>query len=116
MQDELESFALSMPEAWFDTPWDESRVSKVRKQIFAFYGDQDTPSIGVKLVDSLDHARSLPGATEMTYGLGQHGWTNILITGLEEDDVDLLHDLMEESYRLIAPKSLIRQLDAELTD
>ena len=47
LQDELENYALSMPEAWFDTPWDDERVTKVRKKIFAIYGNQDRPSIGV---------------------------------------------------------------------
>ena len=70
LQDELESFALSLPEAWFDTPWDEDRVTKVRKQIFAFYGNQDAPSIGVRLIDSLDEAMSLPGASAMSYDMG----------------------------------------------
>lgn len=116
LQDELESFALSLPEAWFDTPWDESRVTKVRKQIFAFYGNQDAPSIGVKLIDSLDQAMSLPGASEMSYGMGTHGWTNIPIPGLDEEVAEGLYDLIEESFRCIAPKSLIAQLDDELAD
>ena len=116
VQDELEGFALSLPEAWFDTPWDESRVSKVRKQIFAYYGDQDTPSIGVRLTESLDHARSMEGATAMAYDLGTHGWLRIPITGLHESKVEVLHHFVEESYRLVAPRSLIKQLDAELAD
>lgn len=116
VQDELEGFALSLPEAWFDNPWDESRVSKVRKKIFAFYGDQDNPSIGVKLTDSLDHGRSMAGATAMAYGLGKSGWTRIPIAGIDEAEVEVLHDFVEESYRLIASKSLIQQLDDELAD
>ncbi len=116
LQDELESFALSLPEAWFDTPWDESRVTKVRKQIFAFYGNQDAPSIGVKLVDSLEQAMSLPGATEMSYDMGTDGWITIPIPGLDEDVAQGLYDFIEESFRSIAPKSLITQLDDELAD
>jgi predicted DNA-binding protein (MmcQ/YjbR family) len=62
LQDELENYALSMPEAWFDTPWDDERVTKVRKKIFAIYGNQDRPSIGVRLEDSHDEATALDGA------------------------------------------------------
>lgn len=116
LQDELESFALSLPEAWFDTPWDESRVTKVRKQIFAYYGNQDAPSIGVKLIESLDTALELPGASAMSYGLGDDGWTNIPIPGLDDGAVDVLYGFIEESFRSIAPKALIEQLDDELAD
>ena len=116
LQDELEGFALSLPEAWFDTPWDESRVTKVRKQIFAFYGDQDAPSIGVRLVESLDVAMVLPGASAMSYGMGDDGWTNVPILGLDDGATDMLHRFIEESFRSIAPRTLIVQLDEELAD
>lgn len=116
LQDELESFALSLPEAWFDTPWDEDRVTKVRKQIFAFYGNQDAPSIGVRLIASLDEAMSLPGASAMSYGMGEDGWTNIPIPGLDDSTIETLHGYIEESFRAIAPKALIEQLDEELAD
>ena len=116
LQDELEGFALSLPEAWFDTPWDESRVTKVRKQIFAFYGDQDAPSIGVRLVESLDVAMVLPGASAMSYGMGDDGWTNVPIPGLDDSATDMLHRFIEESFRSIAPRTLIEQLDEELAD
>jgi predicted DNA-binding protein (MmcQ/YjbR family) len=116
LQDELEGFALSLPEAWFDTPWDESRVTKVRKQIFAFYGDQDAPSIGVRLVESLDVAMVLPGASSMSYGMGDDGWTNVPIPGLDDSATDMLHRFIEESFRSIAPRTLIEQLDEELAD
>lgn len=116
LQDELEGFALSLPEAWFDTPWDESRVTKVRKQIFAFYGDQDAPSIGVRLVESLDEAMALPGASAMSYGMGDDGWTNVPIPGLDNGATDMLHHFIEESFRSIAPRTLIEQLDEELAD
>ena len=102
-----------MPEAWFDTPWDDERVTKVRKKIFAIYGNQDRPSIGVRLQDSHDEATALDGAAPMQYDAG---WTDIPITGLDDSMSARLHDLIEESFRLIAPQALIDQLDEELTD
>ena len=107
LQDELENYALSMPEAWFDTPWDDERVTKVRKKIFAIYGNQDRPSIGVRLEESHDEATPMPYDT---------GWTDIPITGLDDSMSARLHDLIEESFRIIAPQALIDQLDEELTD
>jgi predicted DNA-binding protein (MmcQ/YjbR family) len=109
--DRARTAALSYPEAYEDFPWGES-VVKVRKKIFVFLGSSDvTPAstIGLKLSSSVDHARSLPGAEPMGYGLGRHGWTHVpLDTGTAEE---LIADWIEESYRLIAPKTLVRQLD-----
>ena len=102
-----------MPEAWFDTPWDDERVTKVRKKIFAIYGNQDRPSIGVRLQASHDEATALDGAAAMQYDTG---WTDIPITGLDDSMSARLHDLIEESFRIIAPQALIDQLDEELTD
>lgn len=112
----IEKFALSLPGAWSDTPWDESHVTKVRKKIFAFHGTPEDPGLSVKLADSLDHARNMPGAVPMGYGLGKHGWTYIPFSGLAPEDVEVLVDFVEESYRAVATKTLVKQLDAELTD
>lgn len=112
----IEKFALSLPGAWTDTPWDESHVTKVRKKVFAFHGTPDDPGLSVKLTQSLDHGLSLPGAVPMGYGLGKHGWTYIPFSGLSPEDAEALLDFVEESYRFIAPKNLIKQLDAENAD
>ena len=58
----LSEFALSLPEAWEDTPWDDTPVAKVRKKIFLFHSAPNEPGISVKLVESLGHGLSLPGA------------------------------------------------------
>jgi predicted DNA-binding protein (MmcQ/YjbR family) len=103
--------ALAYPEAAQDFPWGET-VVKIRKKIFVFLGDPraDSPTIGLKLRDSVDHARSIPGAEPMGYGLGRHGWTNVPI---EETEPALIAEWIDESYRLIAPKTLVRGLSAE---
>jgi predicted DNA-binding protein (MmcQ/YjbR family) len=111
----LEEFALGMPEAWPDTPWGD-RVVKVRTKIFVFLAaaDADRPVITVKLPESTDHALSYPGAAPTGYGLGKHGWVTIPIHGVPEEERDVLLDFVEESYRAVAPKQLVRRLDAEL--
>lgn len=108
----LVEFALSLPEAWEDTPWDSAPVTKVRKKIFVFHSGADDPGISVKLVDSLDHGLSLPGAAPVGYGLGRHGWTFIPLGDAGPDDAELMRDFIEESYRAVAPKTLVKQLDA----
>lgn len=107
---ELERFALSLPDAWPDTPWDGDPVAKVGKKIFAFLGTPASPHVTVKLPDSADHALSVPGAAPTGYGLGRHGWCTVPV-GTDEAPLELLRDWIEESYRAVASKKLIAQLD-----
>ncbi len=112
---EVEGFALSLPEAWADEPWGDS-VVKVRKKIFVFLGSADKPpaeqGISVKLTDSLGHGRSVPGASPVAYGLGKYGWTYVPFIGLDTSEFDVLLDFVEESYRAVAPKTFVKELDA----
>jgi predicted DNA-binding protein (MmcQ/YjbR family) len=114
LQRSLEEFALSFPEAWSDTPWDGDQVTKVRKKIFAFYGTAESPGLTVKLPDSAEHALSFTGAEPTGYGLGRHGWVSIPIGGVAAQDAEVLYDFVEESYRAVAPKTLVKQLEQEL--
>jgi predicted DNA-binding protein (MmcQ/YjbR family) len=100
---ELLAFALSLPEAWEDHPWDET-VVKVRKKIFVFLGPE---RLTVKLDESHPHALSIEGAVPTGYGLGKAGWVTVPFGGLAPD---LLHDWIEESYCLVAPKRLAAAL------
>lgn len=109
---ELERFALSLPEAWPDTPWDGDPVAKVGKKIFVFLPSAASLRLTVKLPDSADHALSVPGASPTGYGLGRHGWCTVPV-GTEDAPLELLLDWVEESYRTVAPVSLVRRLDAQ---
>lgn len=108
----LEQFALSLPEAWADSPWGDS-VVKVAKKIFVFLGSGDDPRITVKLPETREHALSLPGASLPGYGLGTHGWVTVPLTGLSAGDAEVLFDFVEESYRAVAPKRLVKLLDGQ---
>ena len=105
------AYALSLPEAYEDHPWGDT-VVKVRKKVFVFLGSLDPLTrISVKLRDSHGHAMSVAGAAPTAYGLGRAGWVTVPVDGAEPG-FDLLCDWIEESYRLIAPKRLVAQLDA----
>lgn len=108
---ELERFALDLPGAFRDMPWDGDIVAKVGKKIFVFFGSGEEPGISVKLPESADHALNVPGARPTGYGLGRHGWCSVPV-GTDDAPLDLLLDWVEESYRTIAPKRLVKQLDA----
>jgi len=112
----LEGFALSLPEAWPDEPWGD-RVVKVRKKIFLFVSgpDAERPAMTVKLPDSRDHALSYPEAFPTRYGLGKHGWVTLFVDRVPDEERELLIDFVEESYRAVAPKVLVKRLDADLT-
>ncbi|MGW1074678.1 MmcQ/YjbR family DNA-binding protein [Streptomyces sp. NPDC002537] len=112
----VRAFALGLPGAGEEFPWEEDAVIKVNKKIFVFLGsegDTETPHIGVKLKDeeAHGHALAVPGAVPTGYGLGRSGWVTIPLTG-GSAPVELLCDWVEESYRTIAPKKLVAELDA----
>jgi predicted DNA-binding protein (MmcQ/YjbR family) len=107
----LERFSLELPGAWSDTPWGEERVTKVGAKIFAFWGSDDSPGLTVKLPESNDHGLRFRGATPSNYGLGRHGWVTIPLRGVAGSDAEILLDFVEESYRAVAPKKLVRELD-----
>lgn len=110
------AFALELPEAWPDTPWGDS-VVKVGKKIFLFVSgpDSDRPVITVKVPESRDHALSYPEAFPTRYGLGKHGWVTIFVDAVPAEEREVLIDFVEESYRAVATKTLVKRLDAEIT-
>lgn len=105
------AFALGLPGAFEDSPWGE-RVVKVNKKIFVFLGSPtaEAPGLTIKLTASLDHALSVDGAAPAGYGLGRAGWVSLPVGELE---LGLLTDWVEESYRNVAPKRLVAELDRD---
>ncbi len=107
-------FALSLPGAWEDHPWGED-VAKVGKKVFVFLGIADGSyplAMTVKLEDSHAQALAVPGAEPTGYGLGKAGWVSVAISGKGAPPAGLLEDWIEESYRTIASKRLVAELDA----
>lgn len=111
----LLAYALELPEAWEDHPWGEN-VAKVGKKVFVFFGTGDLPrdefGFCVKLPDSGREARLLPFVEPATYGLGKHGWVNVKIGVKQAGMLETFRGWIEESYRAVAPKKLIKELDA----
>ena len=110
----LADFALSLPDAWADSPWGDA-VVKVGKKIFVFASGPgaDEPGITVKLPESRDHALSFPGSVLPGYGLGKHGWITVYVDQVPAEEREVLEDFVEESYRTVATKTLVKRLDAE---
>jgi predicted DNA-binding protein (MmcQ/YjbR family) len=109
--DKVLAHALGYPGAWEDHPWGEN-VVKVGKKVFLFSGGDDTQfSISVKLPESADFALGMDWTEPTGYGMGRHGWVSATFTKGAKVPLDLLCDWVDESYRAIAPKKLIAELD-----
>ena len=111
----LREFALALPGASEDFPWD-GRVGKVNRKIFVSFGKKEAPAhelcLTVKLPESRYEALEFPWAEPSAYGLGKHGWVTVRYTQGEPPPVDLFRCWIEESYRTIAPAKLSARLDA----
>ena len=122
--DAVRAFALGLPAAEEDFPWGET-VIKVRRKpgvppwrkegvhgpMFLWMGQRhiDSPAMCVKLTGSYEEAVAVAHATPTTIsGLGQWGW---LTVGLRNVRVPLACDWVEESYRNVAPRRFVIDLD-----
>jgi predicted DNA-binding protein (MmcQ/YjbR family) len=103
-------FALSLPGAWEDHPWEED-VVKVGKKIFVFLGGPGSPGMTVKLAESHAGALGVKDARPTAYGLGKAGWVDVPF-GPAAPPLGVLKDWVEESYRVVATKKLVAELDA----
>jgi len=111
-RDRVLAFALSLPGAVEDFPWGES-VAKVNGKVFAFLGSATArpARMSVKLDEAHGHALAIDGAERTGYGLGESGWVTVPLRA-NGVVLDLLRDWVEESYRIVAPKRLVAELDA----
>ena len=104
--------ALTYPGTTEEFPWGE-RVIKVKGKVFAFLGKGDGElGMSLKLPNSGGVALSLPFCEPTGYGLGKAGWVSATFTKAKDVDFDTILAWLEESYRAVAPKTLIKELDA----
>ncbi len=109
----LRTYAMGFPGAHEDFPWGE-RVVKVKKKVFAFLGrDFGDLGMSVKLPTSKRAALAKSFCEPTGYGLGKSGWVSVSFEDKTLPSIDVLEAWIEESYRAVAPKKLIAELDAE---
>lgn len=108
----LRDAALAYPEAHEDFPWGE-RALKVRGKVFLFLScDGARLSLSMKLPESRHAALTMPFATPTGYGLGKAGWVTSRFGAGEAVPLEILRAWLDESYRAVAPKAVVKQLDA----
>jgi predicted DNA-binding protein (MmcQ/YjbR family) len=106
----LREKALSYPGTEESFPWGE-HAFKVKGKTFVFMRDGDEgTSFSVKLARSRDEALALPGAEPTHYGMGAKGWVTLRPTS--RSSMKQLYAFIDESFRAVAPKRLLRELDA----
>ncbi|MEU1475288.1 MmcQ/YjbR family DNA-binding protein [Streptomyces sp. NPDC005760] len=84
---------------------------KVREFALALPGAADAAEPHIDTAEAHAHALTVPGAAPSGYGLGKAGWVRVPLAEKGAPAADLLCDWVEESYRAIAPKRLISELD-----
>jgi len=111
IESELRDFALAYPETHEDFPWGE-RAIKVKGKVFIFMRTTENEiSFSVKLPQSRDIALDLPWAEPTHYGMGKHGWVTATFSNADDVPLDLIKAWIDESFRAVAPKKLVKSLD-----
>ena len=112
---ELIAYAATYPGAWEDHPWDHT-VMKVGQKIFVFFGGAAMPddvlTVTVKLPVSYEMALTLPYMKPSGHGLWMAGWAQLTQASGDDIDLETIRGWIDQSYRAVAPKKLVKQLDA----
>jgi predicted DNA-binding protein (MmcQ/YjbR family) len=112
---ELREFGLAYPETTEDFPWGH-RTLKVKGKAFIFMATEEGEfSLSVKLPFAAPAALSLPNVEPTGYGMGKSNWVTARWTKGDDVDVALIRSWMDESYRAVAPKRVVAQLDGGKT-
>ncbi|HZO12499.1 MAG TPA: MmcQ/YjbR family DNA-binding protein [Polyangiaceae bacterium] len=109
----LLSIVKRLPGAYEDRPWGSVHC-KVNGKIFVGWGrhDDGDMSIGFKTNKDLQAmlVASDPRFTIAAY-VGKHGWVDMKLG--KKPNWQEVEQFITESYRMIAPKKLVKQLDGE---
>jgi predicted DNA-binding protein (MmcQ/YjbR family) len=115
LQEKLRQYALTFPDAHEDHPWDHLAI-KVRKKAFVFLSGAELYEgklgMTVKLPVSGEMVLTLPYMEPAGYGLGRSGWVTMRLGPKDPVDLDMFKGWIDQSYRAIAPKTLVKTLGA----
>ena len=110
----LKKFGLEFPGAHSKSPWPEHDDLAVKDKTFAFMSAPGQPfNVTCKLPVSGADALKHPFAKPTGYGLGKSGWVTFNFDADTKPPVDQLKHWILESYRAVAPKKLVAELEAQ---
>jgi hypothetical protein len=107
---DVRRISLGLPEAHEKLTWGVHPTFRVRDKIFAIVSE-DGRSVRLKATRDAQEAlvRSEPETFFFPSHVGRHGWVGV---ELERVDPDELRELLEEAWRLTAPKRVVAAFDA----
>lgn len=109
---ELKKWGLALPGAHSKSPWPGHDDLAVKDKTFAFLSvSGETLGMSVKLPAGKDAALRLPYAKPTPYGLGKSGWVSFSFAEHEPPSAEQMRRWILESYRVIAPKKLVKELE-----
>lgn len=109
----LRKLAMNYPQTTEDFPWGHAAY-KVKGKIFlsTYLNEEELfLNLSVKLPVSAKMALTLPFASPTHYGLGKHGWVTSHFNVGDDVPLDMLLEWVDESFRAVAPKRLVAQLE-----
>jgi predicted DNA-binding protein (MmcQ/YjbR family) len=107
----LRAFGLRYPGAHLKSPWPGHGDLAVNDKTFAYLTVEGEPfKLSCKLPISSPTIVNLPFAKPTAYGLGKAGWVTMEFA--DDVPVEMLEQLIDESYRAVAGTKLRQQLDA----
>ena len=110
--EKLRKVAFTYPETTEDHPWGHVAL-KVKGKVFVFLGgDGDLVTFSLKLPQSKEFALGFSCAEPTAYGMGKHGWVSAHTGGKDGVPFDVLVDWIDESWRAVAPKAVLKLRDA----
>ncbi|OJT16723.1 DifB protein [Archangium sp. Cb G35] len=108
----LRETGMGYPEVTEEFPWGH-RTLKVKGKAFVFLTlTGEGLSMSVKLPQSNGAALMLPFVQPTGYGLGKSGWVSANFGARDTPPLDMLRKWLDESYRAVAPKKLVAQMDS----
>jgi len=109
----LEDFAMAFPET-SNSPSCVNRSFRARKKGFMFLGEKDTGVLRlmVKLDAGIESANAVAEANPDGWSVKGPGWITGNFTDDEAPPLDVMMEWIDESYRLLAPKTLVGELNA----
>ncbi|MFL5463085.1 MAG: MmcQ/YjbR family DNA-binding protein [Gemmatimonadaceae bacterium] len=115
LEGRLRTMALSYPSATEDFPWGERAIKVAGKAFLFLRAEGGTVSFSVKLPVSRAEALEQSFTEPTHYGLGKHGWVTSTVDSSREVPLELFREWIDESFRAVAPKRVVAQLDAGST-
>lgn len=107
---QLRAVALALPETSEGTSC-VNRAFKVRKKNFLFVGEKENEvRVMLKLNGSLDMAQAMD---DPRVSVGKTGWVTVKFAPDDVPDEELLLAWVEESFRALGPKTLVKQLGSQ---